>query len=105
VLAFFWYARVINDQGLDRTALLDDGQDTGAHRGEHCVVGPIGFRHEVVQRLVGGPHPPGLNACGHRLDAFAIARQQQSCTIRLERRDAIGMAKNRRNRLDISSKP
>jgi hypothetical protein len=96
VLAFFWYARVINDQGLDRAALLDDGQDTVAYRGKDSVVGPIGFRHEVVQRLVGGPHPPGLNARSHRLDAFAVAREQQSCTIRLERCNAIGMAKNRR---------
>ncbi len=40
VLAFFRYARVINDQGLDRAALLNDGQDTGAHRGEYCVEPP-----------------------------------------------------------------
>jgi hypothetical protein len=41
VLAFFWHPGVINDQGLDRTALPDDGQHTGAHRGEYCVVGPV----------------------------------------------------------------
>jgi hypothetical protein len=50
---------------------------------------------------MGGPHPPGLHTRGHRLNAFAIARQQQSRAIRSERRGAIGMAKHGRDHFDI----
>jgi hypothetical protein len=45
------------------------------------LIGPIGLRHQVTQRLVGGLRPPGLDARGHRLDAFAVARHQQSRAI------------------------
>ena len=105
VLAFLRHAGVIDDQGPDRAALLDDGQHAGAHRRKHRVIGPIGLRHEVMQRLVRCLHAARLHARGHRLDAFAIAGQQQSRAIRSERRGAIGMAKRRRDRLDIGGEP
>jgi len=103
-LPFFRHAGVVDDQGPDRAAPLNDGQDTGAHRRENCLIGPIGFRHEVMQRLVGGLHPPRLDTGCHRLDTLAIAWEQQSRAIRAERCGAVGMAKNRRDRLDVSGK-
>jgi hypothetical protein len=54
---------------------------------------------------LGGLHATRLHTRGHRLDAFAIARQQQSRTIRSERCGAIGMARYRRDRLNIGGKP
>jgi hypothetical protein len=101
VFAFFRHAGVIDDQCPDRAAPLDDGQNTGTHRRKYRVIGPIGLRHEVMQRLVGGLHPSRLDARGHWLDAFAIAREQQSRTIRSERCGSIGMPKCRRDRLHI----
>ena len=49
VLALFRHTGVIDDQGSDRAAPLDNGQDAGAHRRENCVFGPVGLRHEVMQ--------------------------------------------------------
>ena len=46
-----WHAGVVDDQRPDRAAPLDDGQDTGAHHREHCVVGPQRFRHHAVKRM------------------------------------------------------
>ena len=77
----------------------------GAPRREHRRVGPISLRHDVVQRRVRRLHPPRMQACGHRLNALAVARQQQSRTIRMERRGTIGIAKCRRDRLDIGGEP
>jgi hypothetical protein len=105
VLALLRHAGVVDDQGPDRAAPLDDGQDAGAHRRENGLIGPIGLCHEVMQRLMRGSHPPGLDARGHRLDAFALARQQQPGAIRSERCGAIGMAEDRGDRLDITSEP
>ncbi len=105
VLALLRDAGVVDDQRPDRAAPLDDGQDTGAHRREAPLIGPFGLRHEVMQRLMRRLHAPRLHARRHRLDALAIARQQQSRAIRSERRRAIGMAQRRRDRLDIGDKP
>jgi hypothetical protein len=105
VLALLGHAGVIDDQRSDLASPLDDGQDTGAHRREHRVIGPIGLGHEVMERLVRGLYPPRLHARGHRFDAFALARQQQPRTIRSERRGPVGMAECRRDRLDIGAEP
>lgn len=59
VLAFLQHARVVDDQGPDRAALLDDGQDTGTHCREHRVAGPLSLRHQVMQRLVRCRPRPG----------------------------------------------
>jgi hypothetical protein len=43
VLALLGSAGVVDDQGPDRAALFDEGQDTGTHRREHRLIGPIGL--------------------------------------------------------------
>ena len=81
VPAFLRHAGVVDDQRADRATLLDDGQDARAHRRQHGVVRPIGFCHEVMERLMRRPHPRRLHARGHRLDTFAVAGQQQTRAI------------------------
>jgi len=58
-----------------------------------------------MQRLMRRLHAPGLHPRGHRLDALAIAGQQQSGAIGSEWRTPVGMTKRRRNRLDIGGEP
>jgi hypothetical protein len=101
VLALLGEASVVDDPGLDRPVLLDGGQHASAHHGEHGRVGPIGLGDQVVQRLMGGLDPPRLDARGHRLNALALARQQQACAVAPSRGDAVGMAEGRAKRLDI----
>ena len=105
VPAFLRHAGVVDDQRADRVMPPEDGQDMGAHGREHGIVGPLGLRHEMMQRLVRRPHTPRLHARGQRLDAFALAGQQQPRAIRLERGGTIGVSQFRRDRLDIGSKP
>jgi len=81
VPALLRHAGIVVDQGTDRTALGNQRQDTHPHRRQHRIIPPIGFRHEVVQRLVRRLHPAWLHARRHRFNAFAITRQQQSRTI------------------------
>ena len=74
-------AGVVDDQRADRAVPLDDRQHAGAHRGEHRVIRPVGLGYEVMQRLMRRLHPPRLHPRRHRLDALAIAGQQQSRTV------------------------
>ena len=45
----------------------------------------------MMQRRVRAPDILGGQPCGHRLHALALARQQQSGAIRLQRSMAIGV--------------
>jgi hypothetical protein len=81
MLAFLGYPGVVDDQRPDRAVPLDDGQHLGAHRREHHVVRPVGLRYEVMQRLMRSLHASRLHPRSYRLDALAIAGQQQSRTV------------------------
>jgi hypothetical protein len=105
VLALLGKAGVVDDPGLDRAMLLDQGQHLGPDHAKHGRVGPVGLGDQVVQRLVGGLDPPGLNPRSHGLDALALARQQQAGAIPPGRADAVGMTESRAQRLDIAFKP
>jgi hypothetical protein len=47
----------------------------------------------------------GLDASRHRLDALALAGQQQAGAVVAGRCDAVGMAEGSAKRLDIGGKP
>ena len=81
--------------------LLDGGQHAGADHGEHRRVGPIGLGDEVVQRFMGGLDPSGLDPSRHRLDALALAGQQQARAVAPNRGEAVSMAEGCAKRLDI----
>jgi hypothetical protein len=89
-------AGVVDDPGSDRSLSLDDRQHLRPHDRKHGFIRPIRFRHEVMQRLMCGLHPTRLQPRRHRLHALALARQDQSRAISLERRLPIGMADRRR---------
>jgi hypothetical protein len=96
VLAFLGYAGVVDDQRPDRAVPLHDGKHAGAHRHEHRAARPVGLCYEVMQRLMRRRlHTFRLHARSHRLDAVAIAGQQESRTVRLELRHAIGVTQAR----------
>ena len=48
VPALLGEAGVVDDQGADPTAALDDRQDTSADRRQHRRVGPVGLGQEMV---------------------------------------------------------
>jgi hypothetical protein len=77
VPALLGKARVVHDPGQDRALPLDLGQDLGAPERQESLVGPVGLGDEMVERLMGGLNPRGLEPCRHGLDALALARQDQ----------------------------
>ena len=75
--------------GEGRQHLLADG-------GEHRRIAPRRGGDEVVQGLVQAGHLGWLETRRHRLDALALAGQQQARAIADEPRLAVGMAEHRR---------
>ena len=67
------------------------GQHLLAHGGEHSRIIPRGLGDEVMQGLVGCLDMPRIEAGGHRLDALALARQQQAGAIAAQRIDPVGV--------------
>jgi hypothetical protein len=57
-----------------------------------------------MQRLMLGADLIGRNACRHRLDALARARQQQTGAVQRQRAMAIGMADDRTQVINVLSK-
>ena len=66
-----------------------------ADRGEHRFIAPRRGGDEVVQRLVQAGHLGRIETRRHRLDALALAGQQQARAIADEPRLAVGMAEHR----------
>jgi hypothetical protein len=57
---------------------LDRRQHLCAHRRQHRRIVPVRLRNHMMQRLVFGLHMRRVEPRGHRLDALALARQQQA---------------------------
>src|SRR4051812_1852350 len=57
----------------------------------HSIPIPRGLGDEVMQGLVGCLDMPRIEAGGHRLDALALARQQQAGAIAAQRSDPVGV--------------
>jgi hypothetical protein len=92
VLAFLRHAGVIDDQGPDRATSPNDVM-TGSTRAR------------TAPSTASSDQAAWLHARSYRFDALALSGQQQPRAIRSERRYTIGMAKRRRDRLDIGGKP
>jgi hypothetical protein len=71
VLALLREAGVVDDPVPHRPVPLEGGQDPAAHRGQHRRVIPLGLGHDMMQRLVPGLHPSGLDPGRHGLHALA----------------------------------
>ena len=104
MLALLGKAGVVDDPGADRSLPLERRQHLAPHHRQHRRVRPIRLRHEVMQRLMRRLHATGRNPRRHRLDALALARQQQPRAIGLQRRLPVSVAERRRQGLDIGRK-
>jgi hypothetical protein len=83
---------------------LHRGQHFPSYLRQHFLVVPGRIRYQVVQRLVHATHIVWGQPCGHRLDAFALARQQQTHAVVLQRRMPISMPCGFRQALNICRK-
>jgi hypothetical protein len=105
MLALLREAGVIHDPVPHRAVPLDGRQHKVAHRSQKGGIVPFGLGHHVMQGLVGRLHPARLDPSGHRLDALALARQQQPGAVGPRRRRPAGMAQHRHDRLQIGAQP
>jgi hypothetical protein len=95
-------AGVVEDPGVQRAAAGGQPrQHPIPHRGEHGPVIPGCLGDEVVHRLVRGADAPRGQLGRHRLDALALARQQQAGAIRPQRAGPVGVPERLRKALDI----
>jgi hypothetical protein len=78
VLALLGKAAVVDDPVRHRSMPLDRRQHLRPHRRQQHRIVPVRLRHHVVQRLVFGLHMRRVEPCRHRLDALALAGQQQA---------------------------
>jgi hypothetical protein len=76
-------AAVVDDPVAHRPMPLDRRQHLRPHRRQQRRIVPLRLRHHVVQRLVLGLHMRRIEPCCHRLDALALARQQQAGAVGL----------------------
>src|SRR3954469_4289635 len=94
VLALLGKAGVVDDPGGDRPVPAKGGQHLLANRGEHGRVTPRGGGDEVLQRLVQAGHAGRVETRRHRLDALALARQQEARAIADHALPAVGVAQH-----------
>ena len=92
VAALLRKAGVIDDPGGDRALSPQGGQHLLADRGQHRRVAPRRRCNKVVQRLVQAGHVGWVEARRHRLNALALAGQQQAGAVVENPLFAVGMA-------------
>jgi len=98
-------AGVVDDPGFDRAVLFDQRQGELLYSAENPLIRPRRVGDEMQQRLVLGRNPGRRRHRRDRLDALALARQQQAQAIITQRRRPIGMPDHLGERLDIGAKP
>ena len=92
VLTLLGKSGVIDDPGGDRALSPQGGQHRLADRGQHRRVAPRRRCNKVVQRLVQAGHVGWVEARRHRLNALALAGQQQAGAVVENPLFAVGMA-------------
>src|ERR671916_956727 len=102
--AFLRKAGVVDDPGFDRAVAFDDRQGELLDSAENPLVRPRRVGDEMQQQLVLGRDPRRRRYRRDRLDALALARQQQASAIITQWRGPIRMPNHLRERLDISRK-
>src|SRR5215213_3399574 len=83
--AFLRKPGVVDDPGLDRAAAFDDRQGQLLYPAENPLVRPRCVGDKMQQRLVLGRDPRRRRYRRDRLDALALARQQQAPAIIMQR--------------------
>src|SRR5215212_2654003 len=105
VTAFLRKAGVVDDPGFYRAALFDDGQGQLLYPAENPLVRPRRVGDKMQQRLVLGRDPGRRRYRRDRLDALALARQQQAQAIITQWLGPIHMPDYLGQRLDIGREP
>ncbi len=95
VNALLGEACVINNPSLDLALSFDRRQDQFAYFVQNRFVRPSRLTHEMQQRLVFRRDARRRHHGGHRLNALALARHQQTDTIILERSHTVVTAQSR----------
>jgi hypothetical protein len=96
---------VVDNPGFDRAAVFDDWQGQLLYPAENPLVRPWRVGDEMQQRLVLGRDPRRCGYCRDRLDALALAWQQQAPAIITQRLRPIGMPDHLGQRLNVGRKP
>jgi len=105
VTALLRKSGVVDDPGLDRAALFDDRHGQLLDPAENPLARPRRVGEEMQQRLVLGRDPRRRRHRRDRLDALALARQQQAQAIITQRLRSIRMPDHLGKRLDVDRKP
>jgi hypothetical protein len=94
VLALLGKASVIHHPGLKGAVPFQGRQHVATDGGQHGGIVPVRVGHQVRQRLVAGADVAGIQACRHRLHAFALTGQQQAHGVEAHGFVSIGMAEH-----------
>jgi hypothetical protein len=102
---FLGKAGIVDDPGFDRAAGFDERHGQLLYPAENPLVRPRRVSNEMQQRLVLGRDPGRRRHRRDRLDALALARQQQAPAIITQRLHPIRMPDHLSERLDIGPEP
>jgi hypothetical protein len=101
MLALLGKAAVIDDPVRHRPMPLERRQHLCPHCGQQRRIVPLGLRHHMVQRLVFGLYMRRIEPGGHRLDALALAGQQQTGAVGPRRGGTARRPQSSDNRIQI----
>src|SRR4051812_47220123 len=102
---FLRKAGVVDDPGFDRAAAFDHWQGQLLYPAENPLVRPRRVGNKMQQRLVLGRDPGRRRYRRDRLDALAVARQQQAQAVITQWLYPIRVPDHLGERLDIGRKP
>jgi hypothetical protein len=103
--AFLRKAGVVDDPGFDRAAAFDNRQGQLLYPAENPLVRPRRVGNKMQQRLVLGRDPGRCRYRRDRLDALAVARQQQAQAVIAQWLYPIRVPDHLGERLDIGREP
>ncbi len=105
VPALFGDPRVVHHPRRHRSVTLELRQGVVRSHPQQRLGVPRRIGHEVVHRLVPGPHVGRIDLRRHRLDALALARQEKTRQVVPQRLPPVRMAQHRAQTLDIRFEP
>jgi len=99
--SFLRKAGIVHDPSRHRSVPGHRPENMLPRAFQNRFVAPRRIRYQMVQGLVRPPDIIGSQALGHRLDALALTRQQQSGAVSLHRRVAIHMPRGFRQAICV----
>src|SRR5262245_5345743 len=93
VLTAFGETSIVKKPAFNLSQVKQGRQRILTNSPQERTITPGSSRNEMMQRLMLGTHPSGINLCRQRLDAFTFARQEQAGKIFSEWLDAVKVIK------------